>query len=117
MTRPKADADPWLTDPVSRDKVIAKTVVEGMRTIIGLLRTIRDENAANRAILAENRSLREDIGDLQRELALLRGLIDGTSEHRRPRHRTASYVPCSNESCSLPVGHPGNHRGSVVSQQ
>jgi hypothetical protein len=114
MTRPKGDTDPWLTDPISRDRVIAKTVVEGMRTIISLLRGIRDEMAEDRAYRAENSELRAQLADLQEQIdeyrAIKPPLMIG-------KYRTAPYMQCENEDCSLPLGHRGNHRGSLASQQ
>ena len=114
MTRPKADSDPWLTDPISRDRVIAKTVVEGMRSIIGLLRTIRDENSLAKAFADENRDLRAQLQELREEVTLLRSAqvphFKGGS-----RYAVYPYTKCPDERCSLPVGHLGNHRGSIGS--
>src|SRR4029077_8168929 len=104
MTRPKGDSDPWLTDPISRDRVIAKTVVEGMHTIISLLRGIREDLGETRALRDENRQMRAEIHDLW---IALNGV--GASA---PRKR-ADYNECMSAGCSLPDGHLGNHRGSI----
>ena len=107
MTRPKADADPWLTDPIARDKVVAKTVVAGIREIITLLRAIRDEAAETKALRAENQELRAEMSDLWRSMVG----ISGSS----PSRRIDPYERCNIGHCALPDGHPGNHRGSVRS--
>lgn len=106
MTRPKADADGWLTDPISRDRAIAKVVVEGIREIIILLRAMRDERAVTTALETENRELRREVHDLW-----LAVHAQGIS----PPARRQTWPPCEVEYCALPEGHPGNHRGSVRS--
>lgn len=106
MTRPKADSDPWLTDPISRDRVIAKTVVEGMRTIIGLLRDIRDSaGETNRVLLRENQMLREQLIEAYRQT--------NSSPVVKPPRR--DYPPCEKVGCPLPLGHSDPHRGSLRS--
>ena len=107
MTRPKADSDPWLTDPVSRDRVIAKTVVMGIREITVLLRGIRDGQADEaRALRRDNARLRNDLIAAYRELAQVR-----SGEHQdRP-----DFPPCEKEGCPLPRDHFEPHRGSLRS--
>jgi hypothetical protein len=90
---------------VSRDREIAKTVVYGMRTIIGLLRDIRDDLAAREAYEDEIRSLRAQITDLSEAVSKSRG-NSGPSRER-------DYSVCLIRGCSLPQGHWGNHRGSI----
>lgn len=103
MTRPKADSDPWLTDMVTRDREVAKTVVYGFRTIISLLRGIRDETAANQtAMQREIRELRQEVIDLYSEV-----------RKGQPVKRSPSFVGCPKPECSLPDGHPGNHRAFI----
>lgn len=106
MTRPKADSDPWLTDPVSRDRVIAKTVVSGIREITVLLRGIRDGQA-------------EEIRTLRRENTRLRG--DLIAAYRESAHLSAGhkvdpgFPPCEKEGCALPLDHFEPHLGSLRS--
>jgi hypothetical protein len=107
LTRPKADSDPWLTDPVSRDRVIAKTVVSGMREIIVLLRGIRDGQADEiRALRRDNAHLRTDLIAAYRELAQVKS---------SPNHVDPGYPPCEKEGCPLPRDHYEPHRGSLRS--
>lgn len=107
MTRPKADSDPWLTDPVSRDREVSKAVVYGLRTIISLLRAIRDEQAdESRVLRAELRNTQADIRDIW-EYVATGGPTPPALATRPP------YPRCGVEGCSLPDGHFGNHRGSV----
>lgn len=108
MTRPKADADGWLTDPISRDRVIANVVVKGIREIITLLRAMRDEQAVTRALEQENRELRGEIQDLWQAVHAQAGA-------RLPTHKPL-WEACPWSGCSLPSGHPGNHRGSLRAQ-
>ena len=110
MTRPKADSDPWLTDPVTRDKHVAKIVVEGMRTIINQLRAIRDEIAESRAYREENQQLQGHIGDLEERIARLEA---GREPVHTGKYRIAPYMKFEDERCSLPLGHLGNHKGSL----
>lgn len=106
MTRPKADSDGWLTDPVSRDREVSKAVVSGFRTIISLLRAIRDEQAESRALQVELRETRQEVRDLWEQLS--------RSQVKTPSHfRTNDYPSCDEDRCSLPEGHLGNHRGSL----
>jgi hypothetical protein len=106
MTRPKADSDPWLTDMVSRDREIAKTVVYGIREIVVLLRGIRDGQA-------------EEIKTLTRENARLRNeLIDAYRSYARPQTTKAAisdFPTCEAQGCALPQGHFEAHRGSIKS--
>lgn len=104
MTRPKGDSDPWLTDPIARDKVVAKTVVAGIREVIVLLRAIRDEGAETRALRAENRELRDEI----RQLWQVQAGVPLTQTQRQ-----RDWPQCEEARCSLPAGHSGNHRGAV----
>lgn len=104
MTRPKADSDPWLTDPISRDRVIAKTVVEGMRTIITLLRGIRDQMDETRSLREENRILRSEMADLARAVTMA-----GLPVPHKPRE----YPECEIPGCALPFGHNDPHRPSL----
>ena len=104
MTRPKADTDPWLTDPVSRDRVIAKTVVEGFRQIILLLRGIREDALEeNRQLRHENAQLRDDLMEMYRT----------RTTPMPPPIRHTDLALCLTTGCALPEGHPGNHRGSI----
>lgn len=108
MTRPRADSDPWLTDMVSRDKEIAKTVVYGIRTIITLLRDIKDGQAEEARILRqENARLRDD---------LLEAYRAASSMPPSPREirRANDVPPCEMAECSLPLGHFDAHRGKIA---
>lgn len=105
MTRPRADSDGWLTDPISRDRIIAKTVVSGIREIIGLLRAMRDEQAETRALREENRELRREVHDLWTA-------VQPHTDSVTPK-AVFGYNVCAMEGCALPDGHSGNHRGSM----
>lgn len=105
MTRPRADSDGWLTDPISRDRVIAKAVVDGLRNITVLLRDIRNDlTATNLEMRVEMRMMREDLYDLRRRV--------GVVPDAPPKVSGDSWEHCSIVGCSLPVGHYGAHRGS-----
>ena len=109
MTRKKADEDPWLTDPISRDRVIAKTVVEGMHSIIQLLRGIRNDLDESRALRDDIRRLEGHVRDLEAELAL--------SRPNGARIRSApSFEPCPKVGCGLPSGHTDPHRPRMHAQ-
>lgn len=104
MTRPKADSDPWLTDPISRDRVIAKTTVEGIRTIISLLRGIRDE-------IDESRALRQEVREMRKEMV---GLTSALLSANIPLpERARGYEACPASGCALPSGHSDPHRPST----
>lgn len=107
MTRPKADSDGWITDPIARDRVVAKTVVEGIRQIVRELRAIRDELGETRALREENRELRTEVHDLW-----LAHYAQGGGAVPKPK---SQWPACEVEYCALPDGHPGAHRGSVRS--
>lgn len=93
---------------VSRDREIAKTVVYGIRTIISLLRGIRDEIATENAELRrEIRESRQETRDLWEQLAR-----QGMTSRPKPSRKGFEFG-CEIESCSLPAGHAGNHRGSL----
>ena len=103
VTRPKADADPWLSDMVAREREVSRTVVYGIRTVISLLREIRDNAAEeSRALRRENAQLRDDF------IAFQRQMLGTTATTHRPL-----LPPCDDPRCGLPLGHPGNHRGSL----
>lgn len=105
MTRPKADTDPWLTDPVSRDREVSKSVVYGLRTITSLLRGIRDDSVlTQQSMQREIRELRQEVIDLWQANADMRG--------KQPARRT-DFEACPEGVCSLPGGHQGNHRASI----
>jgi uncharacterized membrane protein len=89
---------------VSRDREIAKTVVYGIRTIISLLREIRDELGARRQYEDEIRALHSRIGDLSDAVA---------RSHSGVGRESRRYTSCDVRGCSLPKGHLGNHRGSI----
>lgn len=105
MTRPKADSDPWLTDMVTRDREVAKTVVYGFRTIISLLRDIRDVlGEESRASRTERQQMREEMAEMYRQIKSL-------SQNSGSRVRAMPFEACDHARCSLPKGHLGNHRG------
>jgi len=108
MTRPKADSDPWLTDPISRDRVVAKATVHGIREILVTLREIRDDLGRTRALEAENREIRGELRDLWAAVRQQKGFV--------PQPRPQMFPPCEREQCVLPEGHPGNHRASIRHQ-
>jgi len=83
-----------------------------MRTIISQLRAIREEISESRAYREENLLLRGRIGDLEDRIGRLE--TNGAVGIRR---RARGYSPCIIEECSLPLGHMGNHRGSMVASQ
>jgi hypothetical protein len=90
---------------VTRDREIAKSVVYGLRTIISLLRGIRDELADEQATMRRDiRELRQEVIDLW-EAGVRR---DGIAPPK-----TTSYEACENTYCALPFGHSGNHRPSL----
>ncbi len=110
MTRAKADSDPWLTDMVSRDREIAKTVVYGIREIIQLLRGIRDDlNQERASLLRENARLRDEISEAYREHAGRDSVRPVTFDKRGP-----GFVSCEAHGCPLPMGHDEPHRGSLA---
>jgi hypothetical protein len=103
MTRPKADSDPWLTDPIARDRVVAGTVVKGIRQIIVELRNIRDD-------LDESISLRNRLQDLEEDFRDFRMQVGQSIDLPAGSYPTYAFEPCEQEVCSLPRGHRGNHR-------
>jgi hypothetical protein len=125
VTRPKADEDGWLTDPISRDRVIAEAVVRGMRNIELLLRGIRDDAiTAYREVHEEIREVRDNVErDRWRTQTLLEIIAESPSVDPALRARAAEalpqsakmrFTPCPNHSCALPSGHTDPHRPRVA---
>lgn len=106
MTRPRADSEGWLTDPISRDRTIAKTVVEGIHQIITLLRGIR-------ADLDESKALREDIRRLEGRLRDIEVEFAAQRPSGPLRGRRLDYESCPKPGCGLPSGHTDAHRPRV----
>lgn len=105
MTRPKADADGWILDPIARDRIVAKEVVYGIRQMTLLLRGIRDDMVESRALRDRIEELETEVRDVRSEMASLRAGSGGQ------RVTTQRWTPCSDPQCSLPSGHTDNHRG------
>lgn len=103
MTRPKADSDGWLTDPISRDRAIAKAVVEGLSEIKMLLRGIRSDLDESLGMRQAMREVEDEVRDLRMALATSVG---------PPRERDLGYIKCLTPMCILPVGHNGGHQPS-----
>lgn len=121
MTRPKADTDAWLLDPITRDRQVANSVVRGIRTIEVLLRGIRDDLDESRTLRAEVSALMERSAYNEARAEALLDLIEGSHsiapeakgrarELVRGRSAAFDFAPCEIAFCGLPSGHRDPHR-------